>query len=523
MQKTRPAMPTEVPISTALDAFERVVGPDALLGPGDPALDRYADPYSFSDHEDRPLAVARPASVSEVVGVVRAAREHALSLWPVSRGRNYAYGGAAARVPGSVICDLGRLDRVLEVDEECGVALVEPGVSFEALDAHLTESRLMISVPDLAWGSLVGNTLERGFGYTAHGEHAAVQCGLEVVLADGEVVRTGMGAMDGCRSWALYRGAFGPSLEGLFSQSNLGIVTKMGVWLQPRPERIAACELAVDERDGLGDLIDALRPLALDGTLQGTAMIGNGLGAASVMTGSRSRWFDGQGPIPDVQVGAMLRELGVGWWNARFGLYGSAELVAARRAAVERAARRVPGARLTVREYAGDVAPGEAAPADRALLGIPDNEDIRMAAWRGGEPAHADLGFVCPPTGRDASRLSALLRDELESAGFDDVGAFAVFRRHAIGLCVVAFDRSDEQERERVRELLPRLIASAAAAGYPPYRSHLDHMDLAAAQYGFGGHAALRLMERLKDALDPDGILAPGKQGVWPARSRVPI
>jgi 4-cresol dehydrogenase (hydroxylating) len=45
-------------------------------------------------------------------------------------------------------------------------------------------------------------------------------------------------------------------------------------------------------------------------------------------------------------------------------------------------------------------------------------------------------------------------------------------------------------------------------------------MDVAADQYSFGDHAYLRLAERIKDALDPNGILSPGKQGIWPASLR---
>jgi 4-cresol dehydrogenase (hydroxylating) len=61
------------------------------------------------------------------------------------------------------------------------------------------------------------------------------------------------------------------------------------------------------------------------------------------------------------------------------------------------------------------------------------------------------------------------------------------------------------------------LIADARAHGYGEYRTHLDYMDAVAATYDFGGHALLRLNETVKNALDPKGIIAPGKSGIWPA------
>jgi 4-cresol dehydrogenase (hydroxylating) len=54
-------------------------------------------------------------------------------------------------------------------------------------------------------------------------------------------------------------------------------------------------------------------------------------------------------------------------------------------------------------------------------------------------------------------------------------------------------------------------------AGYGLYRGHIEFMDDIAAQYDWGGHALLRLYRTLRDALDPDGILSPGKQGIWPS------
>ena len=91
----------------------------------------------------------------------------------------------------------------------------------------------MVSVPDLGWGSVVGNALENGATYLPTGSDMAAACGMEVVLPSGELLRTGMGAMPGNRAWHVYKRSLGPSLDTLFMQSNFGIVTKMGVWLMP--------------------------------------------------------------------------------------------------------------------------------------------------------------------------------------------------------------------------------------------------------------------------------------------------
>ena len=59
---------------------------------------------------------------------------------------------------------------------------------------------------------------------------------MEVVTPEGDVVRTGMGALPNADSWQDYQYGVGPSIDGLFAQSNFGIVTKMGFWLLPLPE-----------------------------------------------------------------------------------------------------------------------------------------------------------------------------------------------------------------------------------------------------------------------------------------------
>ena len=103
-------------------------------------------------------------------------------------GRNNGYGGPAPRVRGSVIVSLRNMNRVLEINEELGYAVVEPGVRwfdlYEAIKAG--GHRLMLSIADLGWGSVVGNTLDHGATYMPYGVDMGMQCGMEVVLADGD-------------------------------------------------------------------------------------------------------------------------------------------------------------------------------------------------------------------------------------------------------------------------------------------------------------------------------------------------
>ena len=64
------------------------------------------------------------------------------------------------------------------------------------------------------------------------------------------------------------------------------------------------------------------------------------------------------------------------------------------------------------------------------------------------------------------------------------------------------------------------LVREAAAEGYGEYRTHNALMDQVMATFNWGGGALLKFHEQIKDALDPNGILAPGKSGIWPARFR---
>ena len=511
--------------AAAVRSLAAAVDADALITSPD-ALEAFRDPFGDAGSGDHlASAVVEPSCLDQVRDIVRIATEHSLTLWPFSQGRNNAYGGCAPRTSGTVLVSLRRMNRILDVDERRATALVEPGVRFSDMYAYLRDRghRLWSSAPDLGWGSIVGNALEHGIGYTVHGEHASRICGLEVVLADGDVLRTGLGAMSASPGWQVHPRGFGPTADGLFKQSNFGIVTKMGIWLMPEPESYLSGVIQVPRREDLAPLIDAVRPLFIHGIIQNHAGIGHPAFVAGVMDGAPSRReiYDGPGPVPEEAVLALTRSLGIGRWNMRFALYGTDPIVRHRFAMVRDAVSHIEGVQVTGEQYAGhEVHTAAQDQNSQVQAGIPGMGLMRALDWYSGPGGgHYDFSLVAPLQGHHVQRIHAMLDRMMAGTGLDWDPAMIVGPRFLINIAQIYFPPGNEEITARAYRLYPQLIREGGALGYAPYRTHLDVMDVAAEQFDFGDHALLRFNERLKDALDPAGILAPGKQGIWPAGS----
>jgi len=508
----------------ALDAFRAALPADAVLT-GEDELRDFRDPFAFPTWDDYTAsAVLMPQTVEEIQQVVRVANEHKVPLWTHSTGMNNGYGGPAPRLKGSVILSLRRMNRVLEINEESAYAVVEPGVRwFDLYDAvQAGGHKLMVSIPDLGWGSVIGNYLENGATYLPYGSDMSAQCGMEVVLPNGDLMRTGMGAMPGNRAWHVYKRSLGPTPDQLFMQSNYGIVTKMGVWLMPEPECYMPLWLRVWNEDDLPALMETLRRLMLDRTIDNVPQIWNTVAMASVLS-TRAPWYQGAEPIPDEVIDGMARELEVGRWLMRFALYGDEAVVDHRFRKIKEAFEQIPGAEVWGQKHAPAAIPALEHPFDRVQGGAPNLELNQMTGWYGGEEGgHIGFSPVAPLTGRDAVAVRDLLRGLVEKkAGLDYAAVLIpINARSFIHVPMAIFDTKDEAQSRRAYDTSKLLVQEAAKHGYGEYRAHLDFMDLATDQYSFNDHAYRRFAETIKDALDPNGILSPGKQGIWPRALR---
>ncbi len=500
--------------SAALKAFAQAIGETNVFATEQDQID-YSDHYSPDETRHMPSAALAPSSVEQVQAIVRIANEHRVPLWPISRGKNFGYGGAAPMLKGSVVLDLSRMKKI-ELDEENGTVLLEPGVGFFDLYDYLQSRKipLWLSVPGNSWGSVAGNALDRGVGYTPYGDHSAQICGLEVVLPSGELVRTGMGAMKDSPTWQLYRNGFGPGWDQMFVQSNFGVVTKLGLWLMDEPEALIGIDFEFDKPDDLGWAIDTIMPLRRAGIIRQSPSMGNWLRSASVMT-TRQQWTHDPGPLDESVITAIRKRFNIGWWSVQVRFYGPLEIAEASQRILKKAFDGKPVlAMKPVRWVKGD--PPEGSPSS----GVPLTFPLANANWYGGRGGHMGYSPVLPPKGNLAldqfHRTYALYR----KYGIDYHASFAMGERSLTNVNQILFDRDNPDMMKRVDRFFHELVADARAKGYGEYRTHIEYMDLVASTYDFNHHALRRLNERVKDALDPNGIIAPGKNGIWPANRR---
>jgi 4-cresol dehydrogenase (hydroxylating) len=510
----------------ALAAFERVVGKEWVLATDDDR-ETYLDIYAPGDESAHaPAAGVCPASAEEVQALVRVANEYRVPLWPIARGKNFGYGGCAPVMTGTVMLDMSRMNRILEVDARLGYCLIEPGVGFFDLHEHLGRNGipLWLGIPGNAWGSVIGNALDRGFSTTPYGEHCSSLCGLEVVLPTGDLVRTGTGAMANSATWPLFRYGYGPSWDQLFVQSNYGVVTKAGFWLMPEPESTLTMTLRVPNPEDIGWLVDVLTPFRLQRVIEHNIGITSYMGSAT-MSSQRVEWHQGKGALPDSAVKAIMDKTGAGWWNLTLKLYGLAEVNELHRALIERSVAPHTKAEFSVTRWKrGETAgnSGGAGRRDASREGAPRPSvfPLQIVNWHGGRGGHIAFSPALPADGRRVLEQLDRTRRRYEEHGIDYSGTFYISGRHVINVNLMLYDRDDAELTGRTRELFRVLVEDSAKAGYCEYRTHLTYMDQVARTFDFNGHALLRLNETVKDALDPNGILAPGKSGIWPRRLR---
>lgn len=503
-------------LSRAIAEWRRVLGDAAVLteqaaadhlGPGTTPVERQVP------------AVLFPASAEDVAEVVRIARRHRVPLYPVGRGHNWGFGDAKPAVDGCAVVELSRMDRVLEVDAEVGLATIEPGVTYGQLQAYLSERNLPWMAPTTGIGEIgcvVGNALERGFGGSYHDHFLAVTA-LQAVLPNGDTYRTPMTELGAPGADRAFKWGIGPYLDGMFSQGGFGIVTQATLALahaSPYFEYfIFQFEDQALERV-LAGLVEARR--AAYGAI-GEFAVCNTLKELAKRIAYPSDQVRPGETIPPGLLGELAASHELWDWTGYVPLRGTPEMVAAVRQLVERHVLPHVGGHDFVTPADG-YATGERAARLAKLL--PAEHSLAVTYFRpgagaatSGDPARDGCGlYWYSPV---VPLKVAAVRAQIESAervcrahGIEPIVTFVAVGDKAISFPLpLLFDRFDAESSARAHACYRALLEEGKRFGGVPARTSYPFMD----RFVDPSTPYWSLVKTLSQAMDPDGLMAPGR------------
>src|SRR5271169_4007164 len=431
-------------------------------------------------YHGRARAVVRPSSTSEVAAVVRCCAEHGVPLVPQGGNTGLCGGATPHEAGGEVVVSLSRLNRLRAVDADNATLTVEAGMPLAAVQQAAAAAGLLFPLSLAAEGSCtIGGNLSTNAGGTAvlrYGNARELVLGLEVVLADGRV-------WDGLRG--LRKDNSGYDIKQIFlgSEGTLGIITAAVLKLFPKPRTAATAWIAVASVDAAIVLLSRLRG-ALGDRLTGFELV-----ARACVDLTRSRFPALPDPLPDHPWYVLVQAD-----DPAIDSPLAAQLEAALAAAVEE-------------EIARDVAIAQSVQQAEALWAL--REHITEAQRLEGPNIKHDISLPVSKIPEFLSLAQVELDAALRSLRYIVFGHLGDGNLHynlsaPAGADVRSFLAQAESANRIVYDLVARLGGSFSAE-HGVGRLKRDELER------YKSAVEIELMRRIKDALDPEDLLNPGK------------
>ena len=370
-----------------------------------------------------------------------------------------------------------------------------------------------------------------------------------MILPNGKKIHTGGSSPDyTLNTWHIHKWGVGPYLEGMFSQSNYGIVTRAGIWLMPKPEAFVSYIFELNKEENFPNVIDAFRRLSLQGIVNTKLHLINDFVSLTIITQKKDETTSNQGSYTEDEIKKLTNKYKIAPWSGSGGLYGTkAEIrvqkkimrkelkkygrllffnsrllkflekmivIVKKNSFLEKPIRYFSGSSITMMEGIPHV--------HQILQGIPTEYFVNHSYFKhpltrptkNVNPARDNCGLIwfapiLPMTGKHLNDFNNLCKQKYIEYGFDFYVAILLLNpRSVVPLMSIIFDR--EKESEKAGQLYEALLELQYEEGYQQYRAGIKSWN----KLFDNSPEYTEFTSKIKTALDPNNILSPNKYGV---------
>jgi 4-cresol dehydrogenase (hydroxylating) len=208
--------------------------------------------------------IVKTRTITDVVLLLQFCNRNAFKLSVISCGKNWGFGSKVPVQSVDILLDLSLMNSIISYDDAYGAVRIEPGVTFRQLSDYLKNKgnkHFLNSIGGDPDASVMGNIIERGDGVGPYCERSEYACSPEVVLADGEMINIGFGNFERSAVSDLSKAGLGPNFQEIFFQSNYGVVTKISIWLCAVPQNFKSFHFSLREDHQLSKVLDKMKTL----------------------------------------------------------------------------------------------------------------------------------------------------------------------------------------------------------------------------------------------------------------------
>jgi 4-cresol dehydrogenase (hydroxylating) len=482
------------------------------------------------------LGALIPQSRDDIKHIILVANHYQIALYPFSTGHNWGYGGSTPVKDNCVIVDLSQLNRIIAFDETLGLVTVEPGVTQKQLNDYLSEHDFPFMVPVTGGGpncSLLGNALERGYGFNPYVDHFASLTAIEALLPNGSLYQKAFSEVGCLTIDRAYKWGIGPYLDGLFSQGNIGIVTAATIALAPLPSYTCkiTCDMHSDEQL-IANITHLQELLKSVGAQMGPLKITNLHQLTAI-----EEFFPNGNPkdllLINPQINKKLKSERIPEWVLTGTIYGDKELVTAIIKVIKQKLKQPinflthatlkqlkllqklfpQNANLKFVNYLNDCFDLD--------LGHPSEVALLLPYLKSGNlPDHAALnpdqngcGLIwftplIPMKAKDVANYLVTIKKILIEHHMEPLVTFTSLSNYCFDSTIpILFNPKDKKAVANARACYQHLFNACKEQGFLPYRLPIDYMEMIVDK----NSPHWQLAQTIKNAIDPNHIIAPGR------------